>query len=55
MPSRYWPTYLRFRQYTMPILMVLVLINFWLYPHGPITWLFNRVFNWWASLLGLTT
>ena len=55
LPSRYWPTYLRFRQYTMPILMVLVLINFWLYPHGPITWLFNRVFNWWASLLGLTT
>ncbi len=54
LPSRYWPTYLRFRQYTMPILMVLVLINFWLYPHGPITWLFNRVFNWWATLLGLS-
>ena len=26
----------------MPILLGLVLLNFFLYPHGPITWLFDR-------------
>ena len=34
LPARYWPTYLKYRQYTMPILMGLVLLNFFLYPHG---------------------
>ena len=53
LPARYWPTYLRFRQYTMPILMGLVLLNFFLYPHGPITWLFDRLFNWWVHVLGI--
>jgi hypothetical protein len=24
-----------------------------LYPHGPITWLFDRLFNWWVSVLGI--
>ena len=53
LPSRYWPTYLRYRQYTMPILLGLVLLNFFLYPHGPLTWLFDRLYNWWESVLGV--
>ena len=53
LPARYWPTYLRYRQYTMPILLGLVLLNFFLYPHGPITWLFDRLYNWWAGVLGV--
>ncbi|HEY1652726.1 MAG TPA: site-2 protease family protein [Acidimicrobiales bacterium] len=53
LPARYWPTYLRYRQYTMPILLGLVVLNFFLYPHGPITWLFDRLYNWWYSVLGV--
>lgn len=53
LPARYWPTYLRYRQYTMPILLGLVLLNFFLYPHGPLTWLFDHLYNWWASVLGV--
>ncbi len=53
LPARYWPTYLRFRQYTMPILLGSVFLNFFLYPHGPITWLFDRLYNWWISVLGI--
>jgi Zn-dependent protease len=53
LPARYWPTYLKYRQYTMPLLLGLVLLNFFLYPHGPITWLFDRLFNWWVSVLGI--
>ena len=53
LPARYWPTYLRFRQYTMPILLGIVFLNFFLYPHGPITWLFDRLYNWWISVLGI--
>ena len=54
LPARYWPTYLRYRQYTMPILLGLVLLNFFLYPHGPLTWLFDHLYSWWASVLGDT-
>jgi Zn-dependent protease len=53
LPARYWPSYLRFRQYTMPILLGLVLLNFLIYPHGPITWLFDRLFTWWTHVLGI--
>ncbi len=53
LPSRYWPTYLKYRQYTMPILLGLVMLNFFLYPHGPLTWLFDRLYNWWAGVLGV--
>jgi Zn-dependent protease len=53
LPARYWPTYLRYRQYTMPILLGLVLLNFFLYPHGPITWLFGQLSSWWTSVLGI--
>ena len=53
LPARYWPTYLRYRQYTMPILLGLVLLNFFLYPHGPITWLFGQLSSWWISVLGI--
>ena len=53
LPARYWPTYLRYRQYTMPILLGLVVLNFFLYPHGPITWLFDRLYNWWYTVLGV--
>jgi Zn-dependent protease len=52
LPARYWPTYLRYRQYTMPIVMGLVFLNFLLNP-GPITWLFDRLYNWWETVLGL--
>jgi Zn-dependent protease len=51
LPARYWPTYLKYRQYTMPIIMVLVILNFYLNGHGPLTWLFNHLDNWWASRL----
>ncbi len=53
LPPRYWPTYLQYRQYTMPILLGLVLLNFFLYPHGPLTWLFDRLYNWWEGVLGI--
>ena len=53
LPACYWPAYLRYRQYTMPILLGLVLLNFFLYPHGPLTWLFDKLYNWWAGVLGL--
>jgi len=52
-PSRWWPTYLRYRQYTMPVLIGLVVLNYFLYPHGPLTWLFTHLYNWWAGVLGL--
>jgi Zn-dependent protease len=52
LPARYWPTYLRYRQYTMPIIMGLVLLNFIFNP-GPITWLFDKLYNWWESVLGV--
>ncbi len=56
LPSRWWPTYLRYRQYTMPALLVLVMLNFFLMQNGhvgPITWLFDRLYSWWVSVLGL--
>jgi Zn-dependent protease len=53
LPARYWPTYLKYRQYTMPILLGLVMLNFFLYPHGPLTWLFDRLYSWWAGVLGI--
>ncbi|MGD0749132.1 MAG: site-2 protease family protein [Acidimicrobiales bacterium] len=52
LPARWWPTYLKYRQYTMPILLALVVLNFWLHP-GPITWLFQRLYSWWAGVLGV--
>jgi Zn-dependent protease len=51
LPARYWPTYLRIRPYTMAIIMGLVLLNFYLQSHGPITVAFAHVDNWWAHLL----
>jgi Zn-dependent protease len=53
LPTRYWPTYLKYRQYTMPILLGLVLLNFFLYPHGPLTWFFNHLYSWWSGVLGI--
>ena len=53
LPARSWPTYLKYRQYTMPILIGLVLLNFLLYPHGPITWLFDEMRAWWINVLGI--
>jgi Zn-dependent protease len=53
LPARYWPTYLKYRQYTMPLLLGLVLLNFFLYPHGPLTWLFDRLYSWWSGVLGV--
>jgi Zn-dependent protease len=53
LPARYWPTYLRYRRYTMPIIMGLVLLNFYLNGHGPLTWVFERLDNWWAARLNV--
>jgi Zn-dependent protease len=53
LPARSWPTYLRYRQYTMPIILGLVMLNFFIYPHGPITWLFNQLLSWWTNVLGI--
>ncbi len=52
LPSRWWPTYLRYRQYTMPILIGLVVLNFIFNP-GPLSWAFERLYNWWEGVLGL--
>ena len=55
-PARWWPTYLRYRQYTMPALLILVLLNFFFTGNGhvgPLTWLFDRLYNWWGSVLGI--
>jgi Zn-dependent protease len=53
LPARYWPRYLRIRPYTMPIIMGLVLLNFYLNP-GPLTWIFDHLDTWWANRLGVT-
>jgi Zn-dependent protease len=56
LPARYWPTYLRYRQYTMPLLLALVVLNFFLSQNGhvgPLTWLFNELYTWWERVLGL--
>jgi Zn-dependent protease len=53
LPARSWPTYLKYRQYTMPVILGLVMLNFFLYPHGPLTWLFDRLYSWWEGVLGI--
>ncbi len=56
LPRSWWPGYLRYRQYTMPILLGLVFLNVFLDRNGhtgPITWLFNEIYTWWAGVLGL--
>lgn len=50
LPRAWWPGYLRFRQYTMPLILILVVLNADMNP-GPITSLFIHVENWWANLL----
>jgi Zn-dependent protease len=51
LPKRYWPTYLRIRPYTMPIILGLVILNFYLNP-GPLTWAIDHLYNWWLGVLG---
>lgn len=56
LPARYWPAYLRYRQYTMPVLLALVVLNFFLMQNGhvgPLTWLFDKLYSWWEGVLGL--
>ena len=50
LPARSWPTYLKYRRYTMPVLMGIVLANFVLFPHGngPINWFFSHLYTWWS-------
>jgi Zn-dependent protease len=50
LPAAWWPTYLRYRSYGMPVLLVIVLINYELHP-GPITWLYDHLATWWLNLL----
>lgn len=57
LPRSWWPTYLRYRQYTMPILLAIVVLNFVIDQNGhtgPLTWLFGEVYKWWASVLGIS-
>jgi Zn-dependent protease len=51
LPRAWWPGYLRIRPFTMPILLVLVVINLQLGTHGPITWLFDQLNAWWNHVL----
>jgi len=53
LPARHWPTYLRYRQYTMPLVLGLVILNFYLGSHGPLTWAFNQLYSWWGGVLGV--
>jgi Zn-dependent protease len=56
LPRSWWPTYLRYRQYTMPILLGIVVLNFFLDQNGrvgPITWLFEQIYTWWGHVLGI--
>jgi Zn-dependent protease len=56
LPRSWWPGYLRFRQYTMPLLLALVVLNFFLQNNGhtgPITWFFNELYSWWSGVLGV--
>jgi len=52
LPRAWWPGYLQIRRYTMPLLLVLLLLNFYLNP-GPLTWLYGHLFDWWAARLGI--
>jgi Zn-dependent protease len=54
LPARHWPRYLRIRQYTMPIILGLVLLNLYLHP-GPLTWLLEHLYNWWLGVMGVET
>lgn len=51
LPKAWWPGYLRIRQYTMPLVLLIVIVNFYLNP-GPITWLFQQIETWWLHVLG---
>ncbi|MHB1777885.1 MAG: site-2 protease family protein [Acidimicrobiales bacterium] len=51
LPRAWWPGYLRIRQYTMPLVLLIVVVNFYLNP-GPITWLFEQIQTWWLHVLG---
>jgi Zn-dependent protease len=53
LPASWWPGYLRIRPFTMPLVLVLVVLNWQLHP-GPITWLYQEIYTWWASLFNLT-
>jgi Zn-dependent protease len=58
LPRSWWPTYLRYRQYTMPILLAIVVLNFVIDQNGhtgPLTWLFDEVYKWWGNVLGIST
>jgi Zn-dependent protease len=50
LPTRYWPTYLRIRPYTMMIVLGLVILHF-LFNPCPITIAFQHLYNWWAGVL----
>ena len=50
LPRAWWPAYLRIRPYTMPILIGLLLLNFYLNP-GPLTWLYDHLASWWLDIM----
>jgi Zn-dependent protease len=54
LPLKWWPGYLRVRQYTLPLVLLLVVLNSYMHP-GPITWMFDHIETWWINLLGFRT
>lgn len=46
LPRRYWPTYLKFRQYSMLVLLAVVLLF-----NGALSRIFNPAIHLWAKLL----
>jgi Zn-dependent protease len=51
LPRAWWPGYLRLRRYSMPFLIVLVLLTF-TFHIGVLTDLSNSTTNWWLRVLG---
>ncbi len=55
LPASWWPGYLRIRQYTMPLVLGVVILA-WIIPDGNTTLighLSDSTFNWWATILGI--
>ncbi len=53
LPRAWWPGYLRFRRYAMPLLIIVVVLSF-LFPNGLLSHLYNVVLDWWGRVLGIT-
>ncbi len=55
LPAAWWPGYLRFRRYTLPLVLVVVVLAS-IIPYGNtslIGHLSNSSFNWWLTIIGV--